>query len=343
MILYEDSEVIIRQIQTKQDFLRYSTDTKWNFSFEEHSLQNTVIFCILRKIPCQDSLDKVIVLVFRKTNNNIINTQLLDSEGKETELPYQASQHLMESVMNSAQSQPMTLLAKVYHHVANADEVTEAYEMVKPYGSHDWIYYVLIENPNMSMDTLKSIIRDPKVSENVRSYVAKHCSFTSILEELSTDVNYLVRECVAENASTPVPILEKLAEDKNVVVRCAVARHRNTPEHILEKLSTDVSYLVRKYVAENTNATVSLLEKLAKDKHSSVRYQVANNRNTPDSVLQKMHKDEDPTVRESVASHPNASVETLKKLADDRNSFVKNAVAVNPNAPISILMKLSNA
>ena len=44
---------------------------------------------------------------------------------------------------------------------------------------------------------------------------------------------------MAKNPSTPDYILEKLSDDKHWEVRELVAKHPTTPIHILEKLSDD--------------------------------------------------------------------------------------------------------
>ena len=128
----------------------------------------------------------------------------------------------------------------------------------------------------------------------IREFVAKKLGIpVSILERLSNDKIESVRATVAENLSTPVSILEKLSNDKDYSVLGSVAENRNTPEYILEKLSNDINNTVRMSVAQNANTPIHILEKLSNDKESTVRMYVAKNTSTPVSILNKLSKDKD--------------------------------------------------
>ena len=56
---------------------------------------------------------------------------------------------------------------------------------------------------------------------------------------LAEDVEGDVREAVARNPITPIPILEKLAGDKSSRVRMEVGYNSKTPKAILDKLADD--------------------------------------------------------------------------------------------------------
>ena len=65
-------------------------------------------------------------------------------------------------------------------------------------------------------------------------------------EDTSLDINWLaedveqdVREELALNHNTPIPILVNLAGDENSMVRSAVSLNPNTPKAILDKLAEE--------------------------------------------------------------------------------------------------------
>jgi hypothetical protein len=74
-----------------------------------------------------------------------------------------------------------------------------------------------------------------------------------VLEQLATEKDSSVRECVALNPNTPTKALELLATDRYCYVRWNVARNPNTPTKALELLATDRYYCVRCDVARNPN------------------------------------------------------------------------------------------
>ena len=60
-------------------------------------------------------------------------------------------------------------------------------------------------------------------------------------------------------------ILEKLSGDENWYVRESVAHNLNCTLEILEKLSNDEDWRVRHHVMQNPNCSISILEKLSED------------------------------------------------------------------------------
>ena len=62
--------------------------------------------------------------------------------------------------------------------------------------------------------------------------LAKTTTDISILEKLSDDEHWRVRESVASNPNTPITILEKLSDDKDEWVRKVIANNPNTPPEL---------------------------------------------------------------------------------------------------------------
>jgi len=68
------------------------------------------------------------------------------------------------------------------------------------------------------------------------------------LVKLSTDKDWIIRFCVAENPNTPVDILEKLSTDGNWRVKYGVSVNRKTPPHIRGAMSNDLKKSIRMHI-----------------------------------------------------------------------------------------------
>lgn len=92
-------------------------------------------------------------------------------------------------------------------------------------------------------ETLKKLRRDLRKGVGIADSEALAFEETpdDILEKLSTDRTWKVRQAVAEHEETPDDILEKLSTDRNWKVRQAVAKNENTPVHVLEILKKNVN------------------------------------------------------------------------------------------------------
>ena len=62
--------------------------------------------------------------------------------------------------------------------------------------------------------------------------LAKTTTDISLLEKLSDDEDWWVRNAVAENPNTPTHLLEKLSDDKDEWVRKVIANNPNTPPEL---------------------------------------------------------------------------------------------------------------
>jgi HEAT repeat protein len=192
---------------------------------------------------------------------------------------------------------------------------------------------------------------------NVRSRIAKsklpeECA-CDILNRLSHDENWYVREAVVRNTNIPkecaCDILNELAHDEESIVREAVAKKTNIPKEcacdILNELAHDEDWHVREVVAGNTNipedCACDILNELAHDKDSDVRSGVAENTNIPEEcacdILKKLAHDDSGLVRVYVAGNTNipeeCACEILNELKDDENFEVRKGVAWNTNIP----------
>lgn len=71
-----------------------------------------------------------------------------------------------------------------------------------------------------------------------------------ILESLSRDSDWGVRQVVAINPNIDETTLRELSNDGTSGVRCGVARNPNTPMDILMRLTEDSDYWVRRDATE---------------------------------------------------------------------------------------------
>jgi len=97
----------------------------------------------------------------------------------------------------------------------------------------DWEQEKLAENPDTSKD---------------------------ILQELSKEKDWVIRDSVAENPNTSGDTLKELTQkEEEEIVKCTIARNPNTPEDALWYLAKDEDEDVRWHVANNPNASSKIL------------------------------------------------------------------------------------
>jgi chemotaxis family two-component system response regulator Rcp1 len=108
-----------------------------------------------------------------------------------------------------------------------------------------------------------------------------------------------VRMVLACNPHTSAAILEKLSIDGDYRVRERVAENPETPDQLLLKLAGDENAEVRLAVSENPRVSASLLERLAKDPNEDVRMHIAGNPRVPSNILTMLAEDENMFVASS--------------------------------------------
>jgi hypothetical protein len=149
-------------------------------------------------------------------------------------------------------------------------------------------------------EVARTLCRDPK--RDVRSSIALVTPFADVLETLSRDEYYSVRQCVAENKSAPAAVLATLYESDSdsLDIAFALCENPHTPPDVLEKLSADLNYADR--VAKNPSTPPLLLRSLTTNPtflgatpemaglfHDVLRA-VALNAHTPPDVLSDLAK-----------------------------------------------------
>jgi len=237
--------------------------------------------------------------------------------------------------------------------------------------------------------TPKHILKQLSVDSNaeVRSAVAKSKSTSpDVFRQLAKDrtkvqmfSNFLkVPICyyVAGNESTPSDILDQLSKDLDAVVRSGVAWNKSAPVDALRRLSkagisktskkpskfnfieqfyqdglnrspsllnADIAdtITIRSGVAWNESTPPDVLRQLSKDSHAKVRSAVAKNKSTPLDVLMQLAKDSDTAVQSELAESDLKSPDLVQQLLETQWSTVISNIAQNESTPLDVLKMLS--
>ena len=119
------------------------------------------------------------------------------------------------------------------------------------------------------------------------------------------------------NINTPLEILEELSTNINDLIRIGVAEHPKVTIKILDKLKDDRNIGVREKVAQSSKISLEITKYLARDSTPLVRRAIAENPKTPANVLDNLKSDRSIGVRLAVARNPNSFITTLKELLND--------------------------
>ena len=226
----------------------------------------------------------------------------------------------------------LILIANRYYELCTVDPLDKQiadryYELCREVSKH----------PNTSAQTLEKLAND--CDRDVRDKVMKHPNVSAIAIEivqfmegkldspisseclvvLAKNNDYIVRQLVANHASTLADTLAELAVDKEADVRRVIASNPNTPIYVLSEFAQDPDSWVCEYVAKNNNSSADILTKLARDSAYHVRQEVATHANTPVWILEKLAAEKNVFVSNEAAKNPNLFVKALK-IQDTKNS-----------------------
>lgn len=153
-----------------------------------------------------------------------------------------------------------------------------------------------------------------------------------------------VRLGLAENPLTTFTVRERLlaslADESDWMIRESVAGNPSTPVNILEILATDKEGSVRSNVASNESTSASVLKFLAADKDEYVRGMVAGNKFTPADTLAILIKDKCGLASEHASQNPSISQEELETIALDNEPFTQFHITKNPTISHALRMQL---
>lgn len=95
---------------------------------------------------------------------------------------------------------------------------------------------------------LRVILRKTDDVDLIRCFIENFYFFETIASNPHTPVDILddlsthivdVRQCVAENPSTPLHTMTTLADDDSEYVRASLASNKKLPDHLFDKLARD--------------------------------------------------------------------------------------------------------
>jgi len=183
------------------------------------------------------------------------------------------------------------------------------------------------------LDVLREIASNPDTP--VETLVSLYDQFN----QDSGNYEYFIMLDLASNPSTPVDILEHFCNHRiNHSIRNAVASNPSTTLPLLEKLYKGSSYDVRRYIADNPNVSVELLRKMSESEpditedYYGMCSAIAANEKTPSDILEKLSTSRNGYVRAYVAENPNTSLDVLRRmLINDKNYWVQYYITKNPN------------
>lgn len=199
----------------------------------------------------------------------------------------------------------------------------------------------------------------PRLKVDERCERARKGTSAEKLARYARDRSPSVRQEVALNPHTPLPVLLELMEDRDRGVRFWALRNPSLPEdliahlargsyeeklgvagnpscppELLYELAQDEAETIREAVAENPSCPVDLLRRLAEDEYWSVRATVALNPSCPRDLLFQIAKDKDPNVCWFITTRAPCPLELLEELAKDPRLKVRLAAATHPQAPV---------
>ena len=162
------------------------------------------------------------------------------------------------------------------------------------------------KSPNINQQTLTFLARDS--DENIRASAASNTLLTiDQMKKMVKDVNWLVRNNIAINPSTPEELLIYLSADRIMDVRATAAQNPRTPAEALATLAKDKSWEIREAVARNPKLDGKILDELADHWSWLVREAVAKNSNTPTETIERLAQDPDQSVQKAARERNRAS------------------------------------
>jgi len=267
--IYEDKEVALVYVGTKESCQLYGKGTKWCITmrdasyFEQYTGANVVFYFLLKKQPLGDPLDKVAFAVKRDKENKILENELelYDAEDNQIDdrlafAEFPDLEFFIGEIVVDASHKPKGLLAKIKDGESSTEEEQQALELYK------------------NDDQITKMIADSTKNESTLLSLAKH-------------KNEEIRMWVAGNSNTPPSVLKILVKDDDFSVRQAIAYSSDNPE-ILAMLVNDSDNFIRYNLATNNNASPETLAILATDNDPGVRRRVAQNSSVSQETLKTL-------------------------------------------------------
>ena len=227
------------------------------------------------------------------------------------------------------------------------------------------------ENDGLSIAQMVKMAKDPNYM--IRLKVANDENVTEeILEELSIDEVFEVREAVFKNINcskqvldaqlssnlTDNKLLNAIYSNKNVSIALALDKlteydstlsrvddlFKNNDMDLLENQQAVLKHggdYASQLLAEYKNILPEISEKLAEHNNLKVRRVLADNQNIPGKTTEILSKYDDWEIKKSVAQHLNISPKASENLANDEYWYIRYLLTQNPNLAQDVAIKLA--
>ena len=227
------------------------------------------------------------------------------------------------------------------------------------------------ENDGLSIAQMVKMAKDPNYM--IRLKVANDENVTEeILEELSTDEVFEVREAVFKNINcskqvldaqlssnlTDNKLLNAIYSNKNVSIALALDKlteydstlsrvddlFKNNDMDLLENQQAVLKHggdYASQLLAEYKNILPEISEKLAEHNDLKVRRVLANNQNISGKAIEILSKYDDWEIKKSVVQHLNITPKASENLANDEYWYIRYLLTQNPNLTQDVAIKLA--
>ena len=227
------------------------------------------------------------------------------------------------------------------------------------------------ENDGLSIAQMVKMAKDPNYM--IRLKVANDENVTEeILEELSTDEVFEVREAVFKNINcskqvldaqlssnlTDNKLLNAIYSNKNVSIALALDKlteydstlsrvddlFKNNDMDLLENQQAVLKHggdYASQLLAEYKNILPEISEKLADNNDLKVRRVLANNQNISGKAIEILSKYDDWEIKKSVVQHLNITPKAYENLANDEYWYIRYLLTQNPNLTQDVAIKLA--
>lgn len=355
--LYEDEQVLLVHIISKEASCSYGSGTKWCVTmrdqkyFEDYTSRNVILIYLLRKdLDKEDSNYKVALVFQRDIDNKIIQHQYFDAEDTEFKNPEPLQdvknlQQVLKIAKIAAESAPKSNLTKLINGEITIEQLPESERTVEAYK----VVLEKSEHP-MPIDVLKKLLSDEDERYNFASIISRKSWITSeqLLQIAKWWPEFYWYILMNSEHKIPIEIVKRLVkggEDQNLE---AVARAKWIPENImLDMMKTSIR--LTKYVliyAPRIKFPVTFLQQHARG-DTTEKIAIAKRVETPWSVLQTMLNDKNmsPSERDNIRSiileRPDVPIEMLQRAAKDKDFQIRMSIAKNNSTPQEILRMLS--
>ena len=213
-------------------------------------------------------------------------------------------------------------------------------QLSNSYFQNNYLTRAILNNSNTSLFTILQLSLKYK-AEVKTNWAYLNCDLNELAKYAKHETKE-IRVAVAEHPKCPPDILDMLSEDEKYLVKEAVAENKNTRLYTLLKLFIPLSFQVKRN-PNYINCDLAELISYVEHKKPDVRAGIAAHPNCPPDVLEEpLSKDENKDVRKAVAAHPKCPPHVLEHpLSTDEMKQVRSAVARNENCYRHVLEKLS--